>query len=465
MLVCRSLSILLAAAQFAGVAGAEERTVDPRPFGFDLAPGALRAGKGEIVTTSDAAGQPAMGRIHARIGEGAVILLPDGQLVARPAGQFAPSDRPFQPLDKDALKARLLEEFPGFKVAHTGHYVYVYDSSEEFALATSRILETMLSDKTGLKAFAENQKLTVHEPATLLVAVMFRTDEEFQRYRRMPDGVVAYYHTLSNRVFMYEQAANGGARADLALQQSIATIAHEGAHQILHNIGVQQRLSLWPMWLSEGLAEYCAPTSTDARLRWKGVGVVNDMRMFELEQYIKSNAAAPPSGELIDHTVLAARLTSTGYATAWSVVHYLAKNKRAEFAAYLREVAALGPFEGATEITPPGIVRGNRALFIKHFGDDFAGLETKLVLHLKKQPYADPFAGAPHLVATLLAGDARRPQRQANTFHSRELAEKWLDDSLAKLPADQRASATPALRLFPNRAAAENYARQWLAGK
>ena len=417
------------------------------------------------MATADDAGRAAMGRVHVRVGDGAVVLLPDGQLVARKAAQFSASERPFQPLDKEALKARLVEEFHGFKAANTNHYVYVYNTSEEFALATSRILETMLSDKTGLKAFAENQKLTVHEPATPLVAVMFRTVDEFQQYRRMPDGVVAYYHTVSNRVFMYEQSGDGNSRPDLALQQSIATIAHEGAHQILHNVGVQQRLSLWPMWLSEGLAEYCAPTSTDTRLRWKGVGVVNDMRMFELEQYVKTNAAAAPSGELIDHTVLAARLTSTGYASAWSLVHYLAKNKRAEFAAYLRDVSQFGPFEEATEITPPGIVRGNRDLFVKHFGDDFAGLENKLVLHLKKLPYTDPFASFPHFVATLVAGDARRPQRMANTFHSQQLAQKWLAEMLDQLPADQRASATPALRLFPTRAAAEAYGRQWLAGR
>jgi hypothetical protein len=441
------------------------QTVDPKPYGLDLPAGILAPGKGEVVTTNDTAGRPVAARIHARIGSAAVVLLPDGQLVPRKAGEFSPTDRPFQPLDKEALKTRLAEEFPGMKAASTNHYVYVYNTSDEFALATSRILETMLSDDKGLKAFAENQKLAVHNPPVPLVAVMFRTEEEFQRHRRMPDGVVAYYHTLTNRVYMYEESQLGQSRPDLALGQSLSTIAHEGAHQILHNIGAQQRLSAWPMWLSEGLAEYCAPTSTGTRLRWKGVGVVNDLRMFELEQYVKANAAAAPSGEMVDHTVLAARLTSTGYASAWALVHYLAKNKRTEFADYLREVSKLGPFEGSTEITPPGIVRQNRDLFVNTFGEDLPDLERRLVLHLKKQPYEDPFAGAPHFVAMLVSGDARRPQKSANTFHSPALAQKWLRDLTEQLPADQRASATGSIRVFANRAQAEAYARQWQGGR
>ena len=54
---------------------------------------------------------------------------------------------------------------------------------------------------------------------------------------------MAYYDVLSNRIVMYEETALWKIKPDLALQQALATIAHEGRHQILHNIGVQQRLS------------------------------------------------------------------------------------------------------------------------------------------------------------------------------------------------------------------------------
>lgn len=438
-------------------------TVSPRDLGIDLPSGPVTKSKGEAVTTHSATSGPVVGKLYVTIGENALVLLPDGQLVPRKKGEFAPTERKFEPADKKLLAEKIIkDEFPGFKTKQTNHYLYIYNTSEEFALATSRILESMLP---GVMLHGKAKQIEVKEPTLPLVVVMFATEEQFQKHRRMPAGVVAYYHTLSNRVFMYEQSRLSDVRPDLAVQQALATIAHEGAHQILHNIGVQQRLSLWPMWLSEGLAEYFAPTTAGERLRWKGAGEVNDVRMFELEQYIKSRAAEKPDGQLIEHTTQAARLTSTGYATAWSLTHYLAKNKRAEFNDYVKRMSRLGPLEATGPVLPPGIVRENLATFQLQFGENLPDLENRLVLHLKKQDYNDPFANQPHYVATLQAENGRRPIRTVNTFHSTALAEKWLRDTVAQLPAEAKPKAATAVRAFPNRPAAEAWARQWSGGK
>jgi len=294
------------------------------------------------------------------------------------------------------------------------------------------------------------------------VAVMFRNEEEFRRYRRMPPGVVAYYDPISNRVFMYEQSRLLQVRPDLALGQAISTIAHEGVHQILHNIGVQQRLSVWPMWLSEGLAEFFAPTTVDGKLRWKGPGQVNDLRMFELEEYVRGNAAKDSNGELVEHAVIAGRLTSTGYAASWALVHYMAQKKRPALMALIRESSRIGPLEGATEISSLGVVRENRDSFVKQCGDNFKDMEARLIAHLKKQPYVDPFANAEHFVAMFTATSGRRPLRSASTFHSIPGAAKWLSDLREKLSEEDRTTAQGAIRRFPNRATAETYQRQWM---
>jgi len=433
--------------------------LDPQMLGIDLPAGTVTKGKGEAVTTHDAAQQPVVGRLYASVGTGALVLLPDGQIVPRKKGEFAPTERKFEPADKKALGERLLrDEFAGFKAKQTNHYLYLYNTSEEFALATSRILETMLP---GVILHGKAMQIEVKEPPLPLVVIMFKTEAEFQKYQRMPPGVVAYYHTLSNRVFMYEQSRLADVRPDLAVQQALATIAHEGAHQILHNIGVQQRLSLWPMWLSEGMAEYFAPTTAGERLRWKGAGQVNDLRMFELEQYIKSRAAEKPNGQLIEHTTQAARLTSTGYATAWALTHYLAKNKRVEFNEFVKKMSQLGPLEATGPIVQPGVVRENLVTFQLQFGDKLPDMENRLVLHLKKQDYNDPFAAQPHFVATVQAADGRRPIRTVNTFHSTALADKWIRDTVEQLPEAARPRAETAVRTFPNRPAAEAWARQW----
>ncbi|MFN0017231.1 MAG: DUF1570 domain-containing protein [Pirellulaceae bacterium] len=457
-----AVSLLLT---LSGISAAQTaKSFDPAQFGFDLPAGTVRQGQRATVTTADADGNPVIARLHVAIGEGAIVMLPDGQLVARKAGDFTPTNKKFEPIAKDALAKRLdTTEFPGFKVKQTKHYIYIYNSSEEFFTGTSRILESMLP---GVTAYAETQKIEgVHAPEVPLVVVMFSTEEEFQKHRRMPAGVVAYYHTLSNRVFMYEKSRLLQVRPDLALSQAISTVAHEGAHQILHNIGVQQRLSIWPMWISEGLAEFFAPTTFGKWMKWKGAGQVNDMRMFELEQYVKTHASEKPDGKLIEQTVAASRLTSTGYASAWSLTHYLSKNRRSEFGVYLRAISKTEPLDGALDVQPPGIVPGNLALFRKTFGDKFDDLETKLVAHLKKQPYTDPFADAPHYVATLFIPSGKRGKREVQTFHSQLLADKWVRETLEKIPQGDRGAADPVIRQFPNRAAAEAFANAWMAGR
>jgi hypothetical protein len=397
MLPVRATLSALWLAVFAVVACAQDirSTIDPLDFGLDIPAGPLTPGESEVVQTADEDGKQAIGRVHVRIGTSAVIMLPNGELVGRREGQFNPTDRRFKPLGKEDLIKRLAVEFPAFKTNSTNHYVYVYNSSEEFQYGTSRILETMLP---GVKKWAESCKIDVRNPELPLVVVMFRTQNEFRRHRRLPAGVVAYYDPVSNRIFMYEQSRLAKEHLDLAQAQAISTIAHEGVHQILHNIGVQQRLSVWPMWLCEGLAEFFAPTEFGAKFRWKGAGHVNDMRMYELQQYLRGKPAEKP-GETVEHTVIAARLTSTGYASAWALVHYLAKQKKQDLLAVVREASEIGPLAGATDVSSLGVVRSNREAFVKRFGDDFPGLEAKLIEHLKKLTYTDPFVQRPPVPA------------------------------------------------------------------
>lgn len=429
---------------------------------MELPAGSLRAGKGQRVIV-DQNGEPVVGRVYCEVGDSRVVLLPDGRLVGMPSAATTDTERPFQPATKEALAARWTGgRLEGFQTKLTRHYVFVYSTSEEFAVVTSRILESMVP---GMLAFCELMKVKAQEPELPLVVLMFRTEAEFQRFQRMPPGIVAYYNSLENYVVLYEESRLSSVKRELAVQQTLSSIAHEGAHQILHNLGVQQRLSLWPMWLSEGLAEYLAPTSFGKNLRWKGAGQVNDFRMFELEQYLKSRDSNSADGQMIEHTVLAARLTSTGYATAWSLTHYLAKQQKTDFQKYLQEVSRLGPFEGDTKVEPPGIIRSQVPQFKSRFGDDLVELERRLVLHLKKLPYADPFADWPHFVATVSAGNGTKPKREANVFHTSEQAENWRNQALERLSDDQRGAAQSAIRSFPNRAAAEAFARQWLSTK
>ena len=392
--------ILLFNGVVGAVLGQGPRTIDPKPYGFDIPAGVLRLGAGERVTTLDPAGRSVVAKLYVTIGDYQVLLLPDGQLAALPTTKSRFTERPFVAEPKTALAERLTARGPlaGFQTRLTDDYLFIYNTSEEFETVTRRILIRMLP---AMRGYAKNRDIATVAPEVPLVVVMFRTDEQFQNYRRMPRGVVAYYNTLSNQVVMYEQSRINETNPEIAKQQRLSTIAHEGVHQILHNIGVQKRLSRWPMWISEGMAEYFAPTSVGRSSRWKGAGQVNDLRMFEMEQYLKGQSQTDFDGHWTQETVAAQRLTSTGYASAWALTNYLAKNRREQFTSYWKDVIQLGPFEGNYPAVRGGLVPQHLVLFRKHFGTDFKQLEERMFRYLSKLPYDDPFKDYPHYVATI----------------------------------------------------------------
>lgn len=410
---------------------------NPEDFGLTVpnAPPQPGAGRRVLVNSANVL---MVGRVYVEVGDRFIVLLPNGRLMSAPKLETTLTDRPFEPVTKEQLTAELAnEQFKGFKTRSTRRYIYIYNTSEPFYKATSTILETMYP---ALFDYCKRQKLPVEEPEVPLVAIMFRTQEEFDKYRPMPDGVVAYYNGVSNHVVMYEQSRLAEIAPDLAVKQSISTIAHEGVHQILHNIGVQQRLSDWPMWISEGLPEYFAPTQVDKGVRWKGVGLMNDLRQYSLQQMLKQPGAVQTPGALVEQTVRAKDLDADGYALSWALVHYLARQQQANFFAYLREVSKMQPLEDEPA--------DNLVLFKKHFGSDLAELQASMLKNLSKLPYVDPIANQTHYVATFKSW-----RRFILMTTSPSMISKWRQ----KIPPAEYDRGTLQVRAFPNRATAQAY--------
>ena len=422
--------------------------------------GPVRPGEGRRALIKDD-GKQVVAKILVDVADHRVVMMPDGRLKSVSADEAKATDQPFVPMTKSEVATNLtFDRFKGFRTRSTRRFVYIYNTSEGFYTATSRILESMYP---AVLAYFERQKqLSVHEAEVPLVVIMFRTEKEFQTYMRMPEGVVAYYNAVSNHVVMYEQSALVEIAPELAVKQSIATVAHEGVHQILHNIGVQGRLAAWPMWISEGLAEYFAPTSVDRRMRWKGVGTPNDVRMYELSQYVKKRPPGTETGALVRRVIESGEFSSLEYAASWALTHLLATRNKEEFLGYIAEVSKIQPLAdrdpGESKKTSADVV----AVFTKYFGSDYEKLEKELFTHLRKLPYTDPIENQTHYVAMFVLDRGATIQRRAGVTTSPAAVRKWQNETLSELPPAQRNRVTFRYQVFPSKSAASRYADQWL---
>ena len=431
---------------------------DPADLGLRIPVGETKPGAGRNVQIKTDDDELVVAKVHCEISDHYIVIQPDGRIGVVSASDATITDRPFVGIPAKDLSAKLAQKFPGFKVQATKHFIYVYNTSPLFYQGTSRILESLYP---GLFNYCKTRKLPVEDPPYPLVVVMFRTRKQWEDYMHgkfAGSQVAAFYDGASNRVLMYEQSELGEEAPEYALKQIISTVAHEGVHQVLHNIGVQQRLSRWPMWISEGVPEYFAPTSVDKSMRWKGAGQVNDLQMKSISDMIKQGPSARQSSTAnttVEAIVTADKLDADGYAWSWALTHFLGEKKRDLFTKYLAEVSLTGPLE-----TPKTEER--LRLFVKHFGAEFSKLDTELFAHLNKLPYVDPIENMTHYVILMSYPFGSSTMRSYGVTMSPKEVQRSRDELLAKVPPNRQSAVTFDVRNFPTRTGAMNFARQWL---
>jgi len=352
----------------------------------------------------------------------------------------------FVPLTPDELAKKLVaREYRGFLTATTKHFVFIYNCSPQFQRGVSAVLE---SELTGLVTYCKNVGLAVQQPEFPLVVVLYATEKELRESH--PDfspSVVAAYSVKKNSVVMFEEGRLAKMTPEIALKSAISTIAHEGCHQILANIGVENRLSIWPAWVSEGIAEYFAPTTLAQGVRWKGAGTVNDLRIWELLEHSKANPRQP-SGEILKKMIEAQRLTSLDYARAWGTCHYLVAAHRESFWRMVKDLSQLGPYESVAGNGNSPSSEANRKHFIKYFGTDFGAEEGYLTRHVLRQNYVDPWENQTHYVGVVSNSDIYIHWMSPSPFYMRE----WIDKKLEVMPGGQ-----VNVQAFPSFSAAKAY--------
>jgi hypothetical protein len=346
-----------------------------------------RSGEPRRLLVRDPRGRAIVAREYGRLGDRTAAILPDGQ-IGWPEGLVVAED-PFVPASLDEMRRDLLDdpELAAFRLHQTAHYLVMYQCGEPFARASSELLEKLLDGLTGT---LKKHGLPIAPMEFPLVAVIFATEDDFRANRRVAPDVQAYYETLSNRIYFYEKSRRDQDAPEVSALRRPQTVAHEGTHQILHNVGIQPRLSDWPLWLVEGLAEYCSSTRfTKKGVEWAGLGQANPIHLATIrdlddplpnqfrgdhrEAVVLRDRGMP----LVEYLVTRKKLTPTDYAFSWALTHYLANQRLDEFVEYIKNMRRLRPFD---EQSPADQL----AAFREAFGADLAQMDAKVGKYLKK---------------------------------------------------------------------------------
>lgn len=350
------------------------------------------------------------------------------------------TSKPFRAGSTEDIVASLeADGIKDFKIVQAGYYVFAYDCTEAYYLHTRSILESMLK---GVVKQLSGWGLKPERPETRLVVVIMPNRKAFDDFEKMDAGVAAYYNGISNRVVLYEDDRLFDAAPEFALKQGSYIVAHEAIHQLLHNTGIQRRLSSWPPWISEGAPEYFCPLKVNSKLakldgdqlpvrtvKWSEAGMVNDLRMHDL---LRTRAT---DGDIIRTVVSAKSLTAHGYSVAWGLTHFLAEKRPKEFAAYLADVRKKPPLSRMTDVDS----RGPDPLFVKHFGEEFGVIERQVQRHLTSKPiqkaYLDPYVNQTHYVVSVTYKKIRTYYTTAGIVLSPTAAKEWCDEQRRLLEA------------------------------
>jgi hypothetical protein len=372
-------------------------------------------------------------RLHGQHDGKTVLVLPDGQLGI--ATMLCPTDEPFRPFTAEELLPRLREGPLGeFQVLKTPHYLIFYRSTSEFAEASGRLLEDLY--KRLLGAFRKHE-IPVHEAEFPLVAVIYRTERDFRANKPVDPEIQAFYEIFTNRIYFYESSERDEHAPEVTALRKPQTVAHEGTHQILQNIGVHPRLSAWPIWLVEGLAEYCATPCSGRKGKptWDGLGMINGLHMAtirELEDPLsiaihgkdaQGKAILRQAGKpLVEALIRKPELTPTEYALAWAMTHYLDCKRGDDFIQYLKSMSQIPPLE-------PRTPEDHLMEFQKAFGPDLARVDKAIDAYLRKLAKQKGYDPMPYYAVMfyqpLPAGRFRRAWRVSQ---SPQMIQQWIQE-------------------------------------
>lgn len=297
----------------------------------------------------------------------------DGQLA-----EFSPAEptnysklsRPFQAHSQAEIRGQLLREFgPGFEVSGVGHYLVVHPvgKRDQWAPRFEELFRSFVH-------YFSARGWQLAEPRFPLVAVVYPRQADFLaacRHSGLPPnpGVLGYYSPITNRILMFDAAADGKGSD---WHTNADTIIHEAAHQVAFNCGVHSRFGNPPRWVVEGLG-----TMFEARGVWQSRTYpnqpdrINRGRFEAWRSYAKGKRPGDAISQLVSADRAFSRDAAGSYAEAWALSFFLMETMPKQYNAYLALTAERPAFRDY-----PGPERLKD--FCTHFGADLNLLDARM---------------------------------------------------------------------------------------
>src|SRR5262245_28539585 len=187
----------------------------------------------------------------------------------------------------------------------TQHLLMVSSAGEAATTEVARRLERFVDAFSSIAGLGASPDV----PVTVMV---FRNDASFARFRPRQNG-----RTLN--LAGYFQRADDENTIALSLEPSrgdhpYSVIFHEYAHAL-----TTRSAMLWPLWLQEGLAEFCSTFDADDRRVELGEPVRDHIRLLRSERWLPLQTlfAVDRASPLYNED-----RQKIFYAEAWALVHY-----------------------------------------------------------------------------------------------------------------------------------------------
>ena len=263
-------------------------------------------------------------------------------LFGTPLVGFAQTEPESAPAEDQAQTEKLLKEFgEGYEVRQTKHWTIIQKAGVDFVEQVEKTLE-----RTHDVFFEQFKKLGMNPKPIRkkLICILIGDHEEFVEYvkdlrGKEPSGG-GFYSSKTNRIIFFDNRTKKDRRGpeERAEKNNFGKTAHEAAHQLAFNTGVQKRGAGYPAWVGEGLASNFEPKSPEAKF---GMFDAPPSQRTRALPKMERRVGLFPLEELVSMTrPKEKKKIGVMYAQGSAFFRFLANERPEELVVYLKAMAA-----------------------------------------------------------------------------------------------------------------------------